>query len=85
KININKTTLETLPENGIPPALLATIVIVDINPEIVEHYTGYTVDPIDEDNMSNSIDHKNDIEQKYEKTIFETHNSINDSTELRNS
>ncbi|CAG8514677.1 23532_t:CDS:1 [Cetraspora pellucida] len=84
KININKTILETLPENGILSALLTMIVIVDINPEIVKHYTGYMVDPINEDNMSNSIDHKNDIEQKYEKTIFETHNSINDLTELRN-
>ncbi|CAG8458328.1 8695_t:CDS:2 [Diversispora eburnea] len=68
---LKKTTLESLLENEVPMALLATTIMVNIDPRKLEHYTGYMIDPIDEE-----------VGNKY--GIPKLHGSIDGSTELRN-
>ncbi|CAG8601278.1 1976_t:CDS:2 [Diversispora eburnea] len=81
-VKLDKTALESLPENGVPTALLVTTVMVNVDPEKIEHYTGYTTDPINEYNMNNDLDGISDKEMSNEKNISRLYDPI---TELRNS
>ncbi|RHZ85965.1 hypothetical protein Glove_58g86 [Diversispora epigaea] len=81
-INIDRAALDSLPENGVPTALLATTVMVNINPKKIEHYTGYTTQPIDEYNINDDLDNVSDKEISNERNMSGLHDSI---TELRNS
>ncbi|RIB26684.1 hypothetical protein C2G38_1915837, partial [Gigaspora rosea] len=80
-IKLDRATLESLPKDEIPTALLATTVIVNIDPIKAEHYTGYTVDPIDE---KNTIDDTDSEESDDERNMFDIFNH-GSSVELRNS
>ncbi|RHZ83484.1 hypothetical protein Glove_92g91 [Diversispora epigaea] len=81
-VKLDKTALESLPESGVPTALLATTVMVNINSKKIEHYTGYTTDPINEYNMNDDLNDISDEKMSSEKNIFGLYDSI---TELRNS
>ncbi|RHZ70488.1 hypothetical protein Glove_271g119 [Diversispora epigaea] len=81
-VKLDETALESLLENGVPTALLATTVVVNIDSEKIEHYTGYTMDPIDEYDMNNDLDDISDKEISSEKNISRLYDPI---TELRNS
>lgn len=82
KIKLDRTMLESLPENDVPLALLAMTVMININPRNVENYTGYIIDPIEEDN-DNNLNNMNNEEQEYEKTMFESFDIDNNLPELR--
>ncbi|RHZ80152.1 hypothetical protein Glove_139g223 [Diversispora epigaea] len=85
KVLFNKTTLESLPENEVPVALLVTTVLININSKKVEHYTGYVTDPIDEDNINNDSSDIYDEELNNNKDTTKLYNSIGGLTELRSS
>ncbi|RIB13733.1 hypothetical protein C2G38_2197006 [Gigaspora rosea] len=55
---IDEMMLNSLPEDGIPMALMATTVVVDVDPKDIEHYIGYVTDPID-DNDIDELEKKN--------------------------
>ncbi|RHZ84008.1 hypothetical protein Glove_86g43 [Diversispora epigaea] len=84
-IKLDRTILESLPENGIPTALLATTVMVNINPEEVEHYTGYVTDPVNKDDINDDLSDVDDGELDEEGNISELNNSVDGLIELRNS
>ncbi|RHZ77259.1 hypothetical protein Glove_183g87 [Diversispora epigaea] len=85
KVLFNKTTLESLPENEVPVALLVTTVLININSKKVEHYTGYVTDPIDEDNINDDSSDIYDEELNNNKDTTKLYNSIGGLTELRSS
>ncbi|CAG8434188.1 8206_t:CDS:2 [Diversispora eburnea] len=70
-------TLESLPENEVPTALSATTVMVNINFEKVEYYTGYVMDLIDRNNV------KDDLDNEKLDDMTGLIDSIGDSAELR--
>ncbi|RHZ85447.1 hypothetical protein Glove_65g123 [Diversispora epigaea] len=84
-VRFDKTTLESLPENEVPVALLATTVLININSKKVEHYTGYVTDPIDEDNINNNSSDIYDEELNNNEDTTKLYNSIGGLTELRSS
>ncbi|RHZ84359.1 hypothetical protein Glove_83g15 [Diversispora epigaea] len=78
-VKLDKTALDSLPVNGVPTALLATTVMVNVKPEEIEHYTEYVTDPIDGDEISNDM---NDVNEEGASGLCD---STDDSAELRNS
>ncbi|CAG8781651.1 17827_t:CDS:1, partial [Cetraspora pellucida] len=80
---LNSTTLESLLEKEVPDVLLVTTVVVDVNLQKVEHYTGYIIDPID-DNLNDNLSNKDVNKLNKEENTFKLYN-IDDLAELRNS
>ncbi|CAG8571094.1 18407_t:CDS:2, partial [Racocetra fulgida] len=70
----------SLPKDEIPTALLATTVIVNLDPTKTEHYTGYSIDPIDEKDPGDDTN-SDDGEESKDDLL----NRVDSLTELRNS
>ncbi|RHZ78142.1 hypothetical protein Glove_167g16 [Diversispora epigaea] len=81
-VKLDKTALESLPENGVSTALLAITVVVNIDPKKIEHYTRYTADLINEYDINNNLDNISDKEMSSKKNISRSYDPI---TKLRNS
>ncbi|RHZ51435.1 hypothetical protein Glove_478g94 [Diversispora epigaea] len=84
-VKLDKTALDSLLVNGVPTALLATTVMVNVKPEEIEHYTGYVTDSIDENEMGNDIDDVDEEELSDEEGTSGLCDSTDNSAELRNS
>ncbi|CAG8528346.1 24359_t:CDS:1 [Cetraspora pellucida] len=83
KVRIDGIALNSLPEDEILMALMATTVIVDTDPKEIEHYTGYVTDLIDDNNMNDlENDELNISSEQFDNT---KHNFTNNEEELRNS
>jgi hypothetical protein len=86
-ITLDKMRLASLPEDEVPTALMVMTVMVDIDPSEIEHYTGYTTDPIDNKNANDDLDNTESEDESDDEKVsdhFGTHNATNIS-ELRHS
>jgi len=61
-IDIDENALAALPEGDIPEALAVTITAVDLDPHRIEHYTGYTRDPLENNGENNGESDDDDAE-----------------------
>src|SRR6185369_7316167 len=59
-ITLDEAILDSLPEDAVPDALRVTIVMVDIDPKQIEHYTGYLTNPPNSDDTSHLEDQSGD-------------------------
>ncbi|CAG8794063.1 2043_t:CDS:2, partial [Cetraspora pellucida] len=87
-VKLNEIILNSLLENEIPIALKATTVVVNINPEEIQHHTGYMVDLVDnddnyvEDKLNNEEEVFNYNELYNPKIVQESSNNGKDSSEV---
>lgn len=88
-IQVDEDALNALPEGDIPEPLMVTTTTVNINPRIVEHYTGYTTDPteknVDEDETDSGEEDDGDNGHDHEWDYTAEDNTIGDARELRTS
>jgi hypothetical protein len=55
-IQIDEDALDALPEGDIPEALRVTTTLVEVDSHKIEHYTGYSQDPMDEEGQDDLED-----------------------------
>jgi len=77
-IELDESALNDLPECDIPRALRVTTTVVDLDSRNVEHYTGYSQDPLDK--QDNDYDSSEDDDDDQE---IINNNTIRGSVELR--
>ncbi|CAG8525416.1 1934_t:CDS:1 [Cetraspora pellucida] len=81
---IDKNALNTLPKSDIPKTLLLTTIIIYVDSQQTDNYTGYTQDPFfinaESDNES---DEEISINNNCDLNKFITNNTINNANKLR--